>query len=293
MSLKHPLSIAKQLVDFDIDADRTDFVARDGLLAGGEYGHYDIRRLCDSVFIEQDEEGWGIVYSEKALTSMEALLLDRYRTHVWIHFHHRVVAMKMLMRFLIEKALERKLVRKEHFDPSKIEAFTLRDDVWLWNVLREMPTNGDRTLEMVKHAVFYREKRNTLNLWKTRPGYHALHRKVAGKARFAILEIENLDAYCRYLSRRMKVHVLGFEPSFKALSEKRIMLYSEEEKRITNNEIREVSRLIAGLKALWEDDPQLYILLVGKNARTRRKELRGQWVKETADWIRNPRLRYH
>jgi len=53
----HPLSLVKSIIDSEVDADRIDFVQRDGLLAGGEYGHYDIRRLCDSVFIEQDENG--------------------------------------------------------------------------------------------------------------------------------------------------------------------------------------------------------------------------------------------
>ena len=289
LPLKHPLSIVKQLMDFDIDADRIDATQRDGFSAGGEYGHYDIRRLCDSVFIEQDKEGWGIVYSEKALTSMEALLLDRYRMHLWVHFHHRVVAMKMLVGFLIETALTKKLITKEHFDPKKADEFALRDDVWLWSVLREMPTDGDRTLEIVKRAVFYREKRNTFNLWKTRPGYHALREGAAKKANVADFEVRDINAYCAYLSRRLKVRVLGFEPPFQALSKKRIMLYSEERKSV-GKEIRDVSRLIAGLETLWKNDPQEFYLFVGNNARTRRRQLRKQWTNETSEWIRNPRL---
>ena len=47
----NPLHIAKSVIDAEIDADRIDFVQRDGLAAGGEYGNYDVRRLCDSVFI--------------------------------------------------------------------------------------------------------------------------------------------------------------------------------------------------------------------------------------------------
>ena len=148
-----PLSVVKSLGDSDIDADRIDFVQRDGLLAGGEYGHYDIRRLCDAVFIEQFEGGWLIAYSEKALTSMEALLLDRYRTHVWVHFHHRVVAMKMLVRFLIRKAFEHGIVQKGHFDPTKVDEFALRDDVWLWGILRGMEAD-DEVTGMIQRAVF-------------------------------------------------------------------------------------------------------------------------------------------
>ena len=59
---------------------------------------------------------------------------------------------------------------------------------------------------------------------------------------------------------------------------------------ITGKEIRDVSRLIAGLEKIWEDDLQLFLLLVGKNARSRRDRLRELWIKETAEWIRNPRL---
>lgn len=294
LPFKHPLSVVKKLIDFDIDADRIDATQRDGFSAGGEYGHYDIRRLCDSVFIEQNgQEGgqdWIVAYSEKALTSMEALLLDRYRMHLWVHFHHRVVAMKMLVGFLIETALKRKLITKDHFSTKNVDVFTLRDDIWLWNILREMNPHGDRTLEMVKRTIFFREKHNTLNLWKTRPGYHALRKRTADEAGVAGFAIEDLDSYCRHLSKRMRIRVLGFEPSFEPISEKKVLLYSEEKKELTGKEIREVSRLIAGLKTLWEDDPQEFYLFVGKNARARKDLLRDRWVKETADWIRTPRL---
>jgi HD superfamily phosphohydrolase len=49
---------------------------------------------------------------------MEALLLDRYRIYEWVHFHHRVIAVKMLVRFLIEKALGLTMITKEHFSPQ-------------------------------------------------------------------------------------------------------------------------------------------------------------------------------
>jgi len=290
LPLKHPLSVVKRIIDFDIDADRVDATQRDGFSAGGEYGHYDIRRLCDSVFVEQDEHGWIVAYSEKALTSMEALLLDRYRLHLWVHYHHRVVAMKMLVGFLIETALKRKLITKEHFNPKETEMFALKDDVWLWNVLREMNTHGDRTLEMVKRAIFFRDKHNALNLWKTRPGYHALRKRAADEAGVAGFAIEDLDSYCRHISKRMRICVLGFKPPFEPISEKKVLLYSEEKKELTGKEIREVSRLVVDLERLWEDDPQHFFLLVGKDARVHKDQLRDQWVKETAEWIRNPRL---
>ena len=287
-----PLSVVKSVVDSPIDADRIDFTQRDGLLAGGEYGHYDTRRLCDSVFIEQDENGWLIAYSEKALTSMEALLLDRYRIYEWVHFHHRVIAMKMLVRFLIEKALELKIVTKEHFNPQNVEEFSLKDDVWLWNVLRNIPTE-DKYTKMVQEAVFYRKKENILNLWKTRPYYHALQAKVAAKSRQdSPLAFEKTVSYQRHLSSvgGMDMPALIFKVEFVPVGRKAIYLYSEADGALAGRSLLEVSKLVSGLQAIWNDEPQYFVLLVESNIKRRARQLTEKWVNWTADWIPNPRL---
>jgi len=290
--LSHSLSVAKSVIDSPIDADRIDFVQRDGLLAGGEYGHYDTRRLCDSVFIEQDENGWLIAYSEKALTSMEALLLDRYRIYEWVHFHHRVIAVKMLVMFLIEKALGLKVITKEHFNPQNVEEFSLKDDVWLWNVLRSIQAE-DKYTKMVQEAVFYREKKNILNLWKTRPYYHALQAKVADKSRQVLpLVFDKTISYQGHLSsvRGMDMPALIFEIDFAPVGKKAIYLYSEADGNLTGKNLIEASKLIFGLQLIWEDEPQYFVLLVESNVKRKAKQLTEKWIDLTADWILNPRL---
>jgi len=284
LPLGDPLSVIKSLIDSEIDADRTDFVQRDGLLAGGEYGHYDIRRLCDSVFIEHDERGWFIAYSDKALTSMEALFLDRYRTHIWIHFHHRVVAIKMLVRFLIGRALERGLIRKEQFNPADIERFALRDDVWLWSVLRDMEVD-DEIARRIQRTIFYREKKNVLNLWKHRPEYHELREQVKLKARVTGIDYGFVGLYKNHLTERIGVDVLWFKVPFKPISEKAILLYSEDEQRLTGKNLLDVSRLITDLEDIWKSEPQEFILLVGENVAEKARELKRQWIELTASWV--------
>lgn len=287
-----PLCIAKSVIDSPIDADRIDFVQRDGLLAGGEYGHYDTRRLCDSVFIEQDESGWLIAYSEKALTSMEALLLDRYRIYEWVHFHHRVIALKMLVRFLIEKALELKIITKEHFNPQNVEEFSLKDDVWLWNVLRNIPAE-DKYTKMIQDAIFRREKKNVLNLWKTRTYYHALEVKVATKSRQVLpLDFNRTASYQSYLSgaRNMDMPVLIFKVSFRPVGEKAIYLYSEAERMLTGKSLTESSKLVSGLQSIWNDEPQYFVLLVESNIKRKVRQLTEKWIDLTAGWILNSRL---
>ncbi|MEK7664292.1 MAG: HD domain-containing protein [Patescibacteria group bacterium] len=287
-----PLFVAKSVVDSDIDADRIDFTQRDGLLAGGEYGHYDTRRLCDSVFIEQDGIGWLIAYSEKALTSMEALLLDRYRIYEWVHFHHRVIAVKMLVMFLVGKTLETKLIAKEHFNHQNVEEFALKDDIWLWNILRSVQTE-DKYTKLVQGAVFYRQKENILNLWKTRPYYHALQEEVAEKARQNLpLDFDKTISYQRHLSSvgNMDMPALIFEVKFDPVGKKAIYLYSEAEGKLTGKSLLDVSKLVSGLKEIWNDEPQYFVLLVEDNVKRRAKQLTEKWVKLTVDWILNPRL---
>ena len=200
--------------------------------------------------------------------------------------------MKILVRFLIEKALELKVVTKEHFNPQNVEEFSLKDDVWLWNVLRNIPAE-DKYTKMVQRAVFYREKGNILSLWKTRPYYHALEAKVAAKSRQDLpLRFDRTFSYQRHLSGvgGMDMPALIFEVDFKPVGEKAVYLYSESEGKLTGKSLVEVSKLVSGLQAIWNDEPQYFVLLVEGNIKRKVRQLTEKWINWTADWILNPRL---
>ena len=280
-----PLFVVKAVIDSEIDADRIDSIQRDGLLAGGEYGNYDTRLLCDSVFIEEDDKGWLIAYSEKALSSMEALLLDRYRTHVWLHFHHRVVTMKILVRHLIERALEQRHITKEQFHLADKEEFALRDDVWLWNILRGLETSNDVTVEMIKRAVFFRDKRNILNLWKGRITYHELRDEVKRRARLEYIEEQLFELYLDHLRQQLNMTILGFRVPFRPISNRATYLYSEKEGKLIGKSLISASRLVAHLESIWQAEPQEFVLLVGENYSALSNQLKEQWVESTVAWV--------
>lgn len=231
------------------------------------------------------EEGWLIAFSEKALTSMEALLLDRYRTHVWKHFHHRVVTMKILVRHLIEKALEQGLITKEQFNPAKKEEFALRDDVWLWNILRGLETSNDATAEMIKRAVLFREKKNVLNLWKGRISYHEMWDKVKKRARVNIIDLGIFELYMGHLKVQMQVPILSFKIPFKAVSERSTFIYSEKRKELTGKSLVDVSHLIENLEPIWKSEPQRFILFVDKDIVASAIQRTQQWIDFTAQWL--------
>lgn len=96
----------KQLVDAVIDADRMDFVARDGKTSGSEFGTYDIDRLVESFrlfIVAAPKKSIFIRPSDKALSAIESLLQERYKIYRWVHYHHRVMQAKALMRFALRK----------------------------------------------------------------------------------------------------------------------------------------------------------------------------------------------
>jgi len=101
------IAAIKNLVDAVIDADRMDFVARDGKTSGSEFGTYDMRRLVESFRIFVSEEGDDppiyIRPSDKALSAIESLLQERYKIYRWVHYHHRVMQSKALMRYALKQ----------------------------------------------------------------------------------------------------------------------------------------------------------------------------------------------
>ena len=146
---------------------------------------------------------------------------------------------------------------------------------------------------MVQRAVFYREKGNILNLWKTRPYYHALEAKVAAKSRQDLpLRFDRTVSYQGHLSSvgGMDMPTLIFNVDFKPVGKEAIYLYSETEGKLTSKSLVEVSKLISGLQAIWNDEPQYFVLLVEEKIKRKAKQLTEKWVNLTADWILNPRL---
>lgn len=104
---KTPALLAiKKLVDAVIDADRMDFVLRDGRNSGSEFGIYDLRRLIDSFRVHVVDIG-GVVHTvlirplNKALSAIESLIQERYKIYRWVLFHHRVMQSRALMRYVM------------------------------------------------------------------------------------------------------------------------------------------------------------------------------------------------
>lgn len=122
-----PLAAAErvlgQIVSGELDADKMDYLLRDSLFCGVQYGSYDLERLLDTVVAIQDPEtgGWGIGVDEGGVHALEALVMARYYMFTQVYFSVIGKALELhLARWLEEER------RQWSADP---ERFLAEDDL--------------------------------------------------------------------------------------------------------------------------------------------------------------------
>ncbi|MGE0495506.1 MAG: HD domain-containing protein [Vulcanimicrobiota bacterium] len=199
------LRAIKSLIDAVIDADRMDFVLRDGLTSGGEFGHYGQERLVKSFRIYLDRAPNQSIReifirpSSDALSAIESLLQERYKIYRWVHFHHRVVMATAFFRYALGRARDlgridgRCFRAANHYapkgtlpepppdEPSQNSPYTLLGDSYVESKLEELLgelERGDLEMEYVAgqrlraalRALLLRE-RWAVPLWKRLDDY--------------------------------------------------------------------------------------------------------------------------
>ncbi len=91
-----------KIVDGILDADRLDYITRDSLNSGVDWGKVPYKRLINSaklIYVDRSDEGslqdddkvFAIAYPQKLTDDIEDILLIRYKIFARINFHHRCV----------------------------------------------------------------------------------------------------------------------------------------------------------------------------------------------------------
>lgn len=295
-----PLNVIKKIVDSEIDADRIDYVRRDGLMAGGEYGTYDVNRLCTSVAVVRLDDGsWDLAFEDMAITSIEALLLDRYRIYLWFHFHHKAIMIKACTIRVIERALQQGLIKKGHFTgPDHLIA--LRDDAWLMHVLRSVRVKDDPSFAMIRDAAVHYTRKHIASVWRRRARYARTQNKMRSIVRGHVaigeeeLQIESGReiAYEEYLSQWMEMPALYTRFKFEPIGEEVVRLYAAVGGAVRGETALDISRLLKALPGIWkEGDPQYMVHLVKEGLGEKMEEY-GEREKIGDDWA-NATASYH
>jgi HD superfamily phosphohydrolase len=114
--------LLSQIVSGELDVDKMDYLLRDSLFCGVQYGSYDLARLLDTMLPLRDPETdeWGLGVFEGGVHALEALVMARYYMFTQVYFNP------------IGKALELHfnewLTETGHRWPSDPEAFLAESD---------------------------------------------------------------------------------------------------------------------------------------------------------------------
>ncbi len=115
--------LLSQIVSGELDVDKMDYLLRDSLFCGVQYGSYDLPRLLDTMLALRDPQSgdWGLGVFEGGVHALEALVMARYYMFTQVYFNPIGKALELhFNEWLNEQG------RRWPADP---EAFLAEDDI--------------------------------------------------------------------------------------------------------------------------------------------------------------------
>ena len=92
----HPLlKCLHSIMSGNLDADRCDYVRRDGLASGFEFGDFDLERILHTLRFFKVGKQFDLLPTTAAVSALESFFLERYRIFRWLVFHPKVVELDL------------------------------------------------------------------------------------------------------------------------------------------------------------------------------------------------------
>ncbi len=89
----------------DIDADRADYLARDGRTSGSGFGGFDLDRVMDGMRLAHSDGSYRFCPTRKALSAVEGVVVERYKLYRWQGYHRRVVATNTILQEVLRRII--------------------------------------------------------------------------------------------------------------------------------------------------------------------------------------------
>jgi HD superfamily phosphohydrolase len=298
----HPtLQPLKDILDSDVDADRIDSTARDGLLAGGDLGRYDSGRLQLSTVLTGEDDAWRVRYTTRAIHAIESLLVERFKTYRWIHFHPKVVAYKNAFRLAFIDGLSMDLDHW-HARNYRTENGFLDDAAVRELMAKANPAEGSAAAYARKALLF--RTNDARSLWKRRDDYVSLSNTIAKsigapaqdsnakepclnrlKKKADVLEVRLSEACQKQaMPARLALFSLKFTPFEVArwdehIGDMQVLKHSDLRTKVL---LTSESHIVLSLKEAAEREPALGVSVIGDAERKHDEKLRELFVKEAA-----------
>jgi len=157
-----------------LDADRLDYLLRDNLMTGSQYGNYDLRWLLQSMTVADNGR---LAVTWKGISAVEAYLQARYHMYRNVYFHKVVRAGEGMVKLALQRA--RRMAVQGRLDwPTQDEAvykmllgqrlsiaeFTGMDDVSVLHCFKQWTKSDDHTLAVLCEGLLDRRLFKTIDL---------------------------------------------------------------------------------------------------------------------------------
>ncbi|WP_369602019.1 phosphohydrolase [Hahella sp. SMD15-11] len=127
------------IVSSEMDADRADYLMRDGFHASVTVGGFNLDHLAKNLYIGwEPESGWlGIAVSRKGLGALEDFVYSRYQMYRKVYGHKTSIGFDWLLRQAIEEVLQEPACRDEvRAALTDLEAYCQLTDNYFWEAFR-------------------------------------------------------------------------------------------------------------------------------------------------------------
>jgi len=120
------IQVLRDIVSGQVDADRSDYLLRDSLHCGVDYGRFDHLRLIECLTSWKDEDSGELVIGIKrdGIHSFEAMILARYQMNTQVYYHR--------LRRIYDYYL------KEYFRTFDSTMFDTPDKILEWNDIKAL-----------------------------------------------------------------------------------------------------------------------------------------------------------
>ena len=97
-----PRRFLSEVVSSQLDADRLDYLLRDNLMTGSQYGAFDMNWLLTAMAVEPGSQ--RLVVLPKAVSAVEAFLQARYHMYRNVYFHKVVRSAEGMLKLALRRA---------------------------------------------------------------------------------------------------------------------------------------------------------------------------------------------
>jgi HD superfamily phosphohydrolase len=175
MRCRSPRMYFCDILSSQLDADRLDYLLRDNLMTGSQYGDYDLTWLLHAFTIDESSQRLAII--AKGVSAVEAYLQARYHMYRNVYFHKVVRSAEGMVKLALQRA--RALAEQGKLDwpaeddpvyrallgqPLSMREFAELDDVSVQHCFKVWSKSADAVLSRLCRGLLVRELYKSIDL---------------------------------------------------------------------------------------------------------------------------------